>query len=108
VERTSREETEAYFAARPRGAQLGAWASPQSRPLAGGRAELEDAWSGAQRRFGDDPVPAPPYWGGFRVVPETVEFWQGRVSRLHDRLRFRRVAREAVAGEDWVVERLAP
>jgi pyridoxamine 5'-phosphate oxidase len=109
VERTSREETEEYFATRPRGAQLGAWASPQSRPLAAGRAELEAAWRGAEERFGDDPVPAPPHWGGFRVVPETVEFWQGRVSRLHDRLRFRRIAGDARgAAGDWIVERLAP
>jgi pyridoxamine 5'-phosphate oxidase len=103
VERTSREETEAYFATRPRGSQLGAWASPQSRPLTGGRAELEDAWRAAEDRFGEGEVPAPPYWGGFRVVPETVEFWQGRVSRLHDRLRFRRTG-----GDRWIVERLAP
>src|SRR5215472_2771306 len=74
VERTSRAETEAYFATRPRGAQLGAWASPQSQPLAD-RAELEDAWRAAEHDFGDDPVPAPPHWGGFRVVPQSVEFW---------------------------------
>jgi pyridoxamine 5'-phosphate oxidase len=103
VERTSRAETEAYFATRPRGARLGAWASPQSRPLAGGRAELEAAWEQAEARFGADEVPPPPHWGGFRVVPETVEFWQGRTSRLHDRLRFRRTA-----GDGWIVERLAP
>jgi pyridoxamine 5'-phosphate oxidase len=102
VERTSRAETEAYFATRPRGAQLGAWASPQSRPIAD-RAELEDAWHAAEDDFGDGPVPAPPHWGGFRVVPETVEFWQGRTSRLHDRLRFRRTG-----SEGWIVERLAP
>ena len=102
VHRTSREETEAYFATRPRGAQLGAWASPQSRPLAGGRPELEDAWHAAEDRFGDTEVPAPPHWGGFKVVPETVEFWQGRTSRLHDRLRFRRT------DSGWFIERLAP
>jgi pyridoxamine 5'-phosphate oxidase len=102
VERTSRAETEAYFATRPRGAQLGAWASPQSRPLTD-RAELEDAWRAAEDDFGADPVPPPPHWGGFRVVPETVEFWQGRTSRLHDRLRFRRIGADA-----WIVERLAP
>ena len=96
--------TSGRCATRPRGAQLGAWASRQSRPLTGGRPELEAAWRGAEERFGDDPVPAPPHWGGFRVVPETVEFWQGRTSRLHDRLRFRRMP----AGDSWVVERLAP
>jgi pyridoxamine 5'-phosphate oxidase len=102
VERTGRAETEAYFATRPRGAQLGAWASPQSRPLPG-RPALEEAWREAEDRFGSDEVPAPPHWGGFRVSPVTVEFWQGRVSRLHDRLRYRR-------DEDgqWSVERLAP
>jgi pyridoxamine 5'-phosphate oxidase len=103
VERTSRAETEAYFATRPRGAQLGAWASPQSRPLSA-RAELEAAWEAAEDRFDQHEVPPPPHWGGFRVVPETVEFWQGRTSRLHDRLRFRRVP----APEEWTVERLAP
>lgn len=102
VERVERAETDAYFAVRPRGAQLGAWASPQSTVIAS-RAELEQAWASAGERFGDDePVPAPPHWGGFRLVPRTVEFWQGRRSRLHDRLRFRRMD----AG--WVVERLAP
>jgi pyridoxamine 5'-phosphate oxidase len=99
---TGRDETEAYFASRPRGAQLGAWASRQSRPLSG-RGELEDAWRAAEERFGDGPVPAPPYWGGFRVVPDSVEFWQGRTSRLHDRLRYRRGA-----DGGWPVERLAP
>jgi pyridoxamine 5'-phosphate oxidase len=102
VERTGREETEAYFATRPRGAQLGAWASPQSRPLAD-RAELEAAWRVAQERFAGEEVPAPPHWGGFRIRPQSVEFWQGRVSRLHDRLRYRRAA-----GDGWLVERLAP
>jgi pyridoxamine 5'-phosphate oxidase len=102
VERVSRAETDQYFASRPRGSQLGAWASPQSRVLAG-RAAVEGGLTAAVERFGDGPVPTPPHWGGLRVVPETVEFWQGRSNRLHDRLRFRR-------GDEgpWVVERLAP
>jgi pyridoxamine 5'-phosphate oxidase len=102
VERVTRAETEAYFASRPRGSQLGAWASPQSRVVPD-RAAVDDGLTDATERFGDGPVPPPPHWGGLRVVPETVEFWQGRSSRLHDRLRFRRTG-EAV----WIVERLAP
>ena len=102
VARVTRAETEEYFASRPRGSQLGAWASPQSRVLAG-RDEVDAGLAAAQERFGDGPVPAPPHWGGLRVVPETVEFWQGRANRLHDRLRFRRTQEGS-----WVVERLAP
>jgi pyridoxamine 5'-phosphate oxidase len=102
VERVTRAETEEYFGSRPRGSRLGAWASPQSRVLAD-RAEVEAGLAAVVERFGDGPVPAPPHWGGFRVRPETVEFWQGRSNRLHDRLRFRRTAEEG-----WVVERLAP
>jgi pyridoxamine 5'-phosphate oxidase len=102
VHRISREETEAYFAVRPRGAQVGAWASPQSSVL-GSRQELEDAVASVDARFaGVDPLPPPPNWGGYRLVPDTVEFWQGRPNRLHDRLRFRR------DDGDWVIERLAP
>ncbi|GIF05366.1 pyridoxamine 5'-phosphate oxidase [Actinoplanes siamensis] len=101
VERVSRAETEAYFASRPRGSQLGAWASPQSRVLPG-REAVDAGLAAALERFGDGPVPAPPYWGGLRVVPETVEFWQGRSNRLHDRLRYRR------SDAGWIVERLAP
>lgn len=95
-----RSETEGYFRQRPRGAQLGAWASRQSQVL-GSRAELDAAFVATAQRF-PEAVPAPPFWGGLRVVPETVEFWQGRTDRLHDRLRFRR------DGEHWRVERLAP
>jgi pyridoxamine 5'-phosphate oxidase len=102
VERVSRAETEEYFASRPRGSQLGAWASPQSRVLPD-RAAVEAGLAAVAERFGDGPVPAPPHWGGLRVVPETVEFWQGRASRLHDRLRFRRTEETS-----WVLERLAP
>jgi pyridoxamine 5'-phosphate oxidase len=104
VERVGRDETETYFASRPRGSQLGAWASPQSR-VVGSRAEIDEGYERAAQRFADGPVPPPPHWGGLRVVPETVEFWQGRTSRLHDRLRFRR---EQSDGGSWVIERLAP
>ncbi|MEV6306152.1 pyridoxamine 5'-phosphate oxidase [Actinoplanes sp. NPDC051861] len=101
VERVTRAETEEYFASRPRGSQLGAWASPQSRVLAG-REDVEVGLAAAAERFADGSVPPPPHWGGFRVVPDAVEFWQGQSSRLHDRLRFRRT------DERWTVERLAP
>ncbi|MFF5172847.1 pyridoxamine 5'-phosphate oxidase [Micromonospora sp. NPDC000089] len=103
VERVAAAETEAYFASRPRGSQLGAWASRQSRVLAD-RDELQESYRRAQQRFADQPtVPVPEGWGGLRVRPESVEFWQGRASRLHDRLRFRRTD-----GGGWVVERLWP
>lgn len=102
VEQVSRARTEAYFGSRPRGSQLGAWASPQSRVVPD-RAAVEAGLAAAVERFGDGPVPAPPHWGGLRVVPETVEFWQGRSNRLHDRLRFRRTP-DGV----WLTERLAP
>ncbi len=102
VEKVGRAETEAYFAVRPRGARLGAWASPQSAVI-GSRTELDDAWREMAGRWPEGaPVPAPEHWGGLRVIPETVEFWQGRASRLHDRLRYRR------AESGWLIERLAP
>lgn len=102
AEKVSPEETAAYWAIRPRGAQLGAWASAQSAVVPDRRA-LEDAMAAMRASFADAAaVPPPPHWGGWRIRPETVEFWQGREDRLHDRLRFR-------AGCDgWVVERLAP
>jgi pyridoxamine 5'-phosphate oxidase len=102
VERVDRAETEAYFATRPRASQLGAWASPQSQVVAS-RSVLDEAVGELERRFGDRDIPAPPHWGGLRVVPHTVEFWQGREGRLHDRLRYRRTA-----DGSWVIERLAP
>lgn len=103
VEQVERPRSRTYFASRPREAQLGAWASPQSQVIAD-RAALDDAMATVRHRFvGTDPVPVPPHWGGLRVVPETVEFWQGQTGRLHDRLRYRRNG----AGS-WVLERLAP
>ncbi|MDQ7910570.1 pyridoxamine 5'-phosphate oxidase [Phytohabitans sp. ZYX-F-186] len=101
VERVTRAETEAYFATRPRESQLGAWASPQSQVVPD-RAALDRVYEEAERRF-PDRVPAPEQWGGLRVAPHTVEFWQGRTGRLHDRLRYRRTD-EGV----WIIERLAP
>ena len=86
VSTVSTETTAAYFASRPRGSQLGAWASQQSRPVAS-REELEQALVKMTERFDGQDVPVPPNWGGFRIHPETVEFWQGRTSRLHNRIR---------------------
>lgn len=101
AEPLDRAEVEAYFSSRPRGSQLGAHASHQSAVVSG-RDELEGAYADAEARFAGADVPVPEEWGGFRVRPETVEFWQGRTGRMHDRLVYRRVD----AG--WVTERLAP
>lgn len=101
VQRVPTEETAAYFHSRPRGSQLGAWASPQSEVIAG-RAVLEQAEADAAARFGDGEIDVPPNWGGFLVTPDSVEFWQGRPDRLHDRLRFR------LDDDSWLLERLAP
>lgn len=102
VEKVRAEETTEYWAERPRGSQLGAWASPQSRVVSD-RTALESKLNGIERRFADtERVPVPPHWGGWRIRPEYVEFWQGRPDRLHDRLRFRR------HNDSFVVERLAP
>ena len=111
VERVSDETAQAYWATRPRGSRLGAWASPQSTVLAG-RDELNALRDKAYERFGgsDDegPIPLPPFWGGWRIRPDTVEFWQGRIGRLHDRLRYRAEGSAEHAGRSWTVERLAP
>ena len=102
AERVSRAATSAYFSARPREAQLGAWASPQSQVVPD-RDFLERRYAECVERWpADTPVPTPDGWGGYRVLPFTVELWQGRPGRLHDRLRYRR------SGEGWTVERLAP
>ena len=97
------EDSDAYFASRPREARLGAWASPQSRVIPD-RAWLEAAVAAARERFAPlgEAVPRPPHWGGYRVAPQAIEFWQGRASRLHDRLRYLR------EGSVWRIERLAP
>jgi pyridoxamine 5'-phosphate oxidase len=99
VSQVSRAESEAYWVTRPRDSQLGAWASRQSTVVT--RAELEARMAAAAERF-PSAVPLPEFWGGLRVAPVTVEFWQGRQSRLHDRLRYR------LNGREWVVERLSP
>jgi len=101
IEVVSSEESDAYFASRPRESQIGAWASAQSQVIAG-REELELAVAEATQRFLGGDVPRPPHWGGLRIVPSTVEFWQGRPSRLHDRFRY------AWAGTQWSISRLAP
>jgi len=101
AERVGDADSDAYFATRERGSQLGAWASHQSTVLAD-RAELEARLAAVTARFADGPVPRPPWWGGYRVVPDAVELWQGRADRLHDRLRYLR------GDGGWRVERLAP
>ncbi len=101
VSRLSEAESAAYFRTRPRGSQIGAWASDQSRELAD-RAALERDFRAREAEFSGRDVPLPPYWGGFRLHPERIEFWQGRLDRLHDRLRYERTP------GGWEVRRLAP
>ena len=101
VEQVSADESDAYFNSRPRGSQIGAWVSNQSRVITG-RAVLETRQRELEAQFAGRPVPRPPHWGGFRVVPDVVEFWQGRPSRLHDRIQYRH------EGMNWVIERLSP
>jgi pyridoxamine 5'-phosphate oxidase len=104
VEPVSAAEADEYFASRPRGSQIGAWSSLQSRPLAE-RAELERAIEATAERFGDGPIPRPDFWSGFRLLPERIEFWYGRPSRLHDREVF---TRDPAAPDGWSLERLYP
>jgi pyridoxamine 5'-phosphate oxidase len=100
VRTMSQADSEPYFRSRPHGSQIGAWASRQSRVI-GSRAELEDRAAELERRWPGD-VPMPDFWGGYVLVPDTVEFWQSGTYRLHDRLRYRR------DGDSWVIERLSP
>lgn len=105
VERVAAKVSDAYFASRPRGSRLGAWASEQSRVVAG-RAELEARLEEVEEKYDDGHIPRPPHWGGYRVLPDRFEFWQGRPNRLHDRLEY--VPADGSAGEGWTVRRLAP
>ena len=101
VEKVSAEESDAYFGSRPRGSQIGAWVSHQSTVI-DGREVLENRQRELEAQFAGQSVPRPPYWGGFRVVPNALEFWQGRPSRLHDRIRYRQ------EGGKWLIERISP
>lgn len=101
VTRLSPAESEAYFRTRPRGSRIGAWASTQSAELPS-RAELDRKVGEQERRFAGQEVPLPPFWGGYRLVPMTIEFWQGRLDRLHDRIRYTR------SDAGWSVSRLYP
>ncbi len=102
IEKSSREESAVYFQSRPASSQLGAWASAQSEVVAD-REQLEAQYAAVLAKFGETDIPLPPHWGGYRLVPQTVEFWQGRRSRLHDRLRYSRQPDGA-----WKIERLSP
>jgi pyridoxamine 5'-phosphate oxidase len=104
VERTTDEESDSYFASRPREARIGAWASAQSTVL-GSREELMDRFTEIDRTYPGEDVPRPPFWGGFRLSPDTVEFWQARAFRLHDRFRYSRNDGERTG---WRLERLSP
>ncbi|GAC1398338.1 MAG: pyridoxamine 5'-phosphate oxidase [Thermoanaerobaculia bacterium] len=102
--KVTEEESNAYFATRPRGSQLGAWASEQSRVLVGGRGDLDARFRELETTYRDKPVPRPPHWGGYRVIPNLIEFWQARADRLHDRFAYRL----RTDAKDWVIERLSP
>jgi pyridoxamine 5'-phosphate oxidase len=101
VEKVSEAESDAYFSIRPRGSQLGAWVSSQSNVIEN-REVLTDKLAKFEKQFGDQLVPRPPHWGGYRVIPQEIEFWQGRPSRLHDRIRYQ------YQNNEWKIERLSP
>lgn len=103
IEKTSAEESDRYFASRPLGSRIGAWASDQSTVI-DSRATLEAREKAVGERYGDNP-PRPPHWGGYRLVPDAIEFWQGRPSRLHDRLLY---TRDTAAASGWTISRLSP
>ncbi|MCA8089755.1 pyridoxamine 5'-phosphate oxidase [Burkholderia anthina] len=103
IEKTSADESDRYFASRPLGSRIGAWASEQSAVI-DSRATLEAREKDVVERYGENP-PRPPHWGGYRVVPDAIEFWQGRPSRLHDRLLY---TRDATAAPGWTISRLSP
>ena len=104
IRKLDAEASDSYFASRDRGSQIGAWASPQSKPLPDEREALEALATEAADRFGEGEVPRPPHWGGFILEPQSIEFWQGRGSRLHDRFLFER----SPDGSGWEINRLAP
>lgn len=102
VEKVVAQESDEYFCSRPRGSRLGAWASDQSQVVKD-RISLEERLRSLEQKYRDQDIPRPPHWGGYRLVPSVIEFWQGRPSRLHDRLRYSRQD-----GDNWMIERLAP
>jgi pyridoxamine 5'-phosphate oxidase len=101
IEKVDAAESDQYFHSRPEGSRIGAWASPQST-VVGSRDEIEDKVRQIKAKFGTEPIPRPPHWGGYRVIPVHIEFWQGRPSRLHDRILY------SLEAGSWIIQRLAP